>query len=155
MPQRSMHSPVGDLTVSEENGTIVSLDWGWGAEQSRTPLLDRAVALLERYFDGDLRAFDLPLAPGGTPFQRRVWAALRAIPPGETRTYGDLARHLGTGPRAIGGACAANRIPILIPCHRVIGGDFSLGGYSGDGGLDTKRALLTLEGAHGPAQGSS
>ncbi len=144
MPQLSLHSPFGDLTVSEENGAIVAVDWGWGRDQMETPLLLRARAELFDYFDGARRDFDLPLAPAGSPFRTRVWAALRAIPYGETRTYGDLAAALGSAARAIGQANGANPIPILIPCHRVVAGN-GLGGYSGGEGAATKRALLALE----------
>ena len=144
MPQLSLHSPFGDLTVSEENGAIVAVDWGWGRDQTETPLLLRARAALFDYFDGARRDFDLPLAPAGSPFRTRVWAALRAIPYGETRTYGDLAAALGSAARAIGQANGANPIPILIPCHRVVAGN-GLGGYSGGDGAATKRALLALE----------
>ena len=144
MPQLSLHSPFGDLTVSEENGAIVAVDWGWGRDQTETLLLLRARAALFDYFDGARRDFDLPLAPAGSPFRTRVWAALRAIPYGETRTYGDLAAALGSAARAIGQANGANPIPILIPCHRVVAGN-GLGGYSGGDGPVTKRALLALE----------
>jgi methylated-DNA-[protein]-cysteine S-methyltransferase len=92
----------------------------------------------------------LPLTPAGTPFQRRVWATLAEIPFGQTRSYGDLARELGSGPRAVGGACGRNPIPLLIPCHRVLTADGHLGGYSGQGGLVTKMQLLRHEGAIPP-----
>lgn len=102
-----------------------------------TPLRDPEVPLAEvvarqlaAYFADPDWCFDLPLASRGTPFQERVWAALRAIPPGQTRTYGDLARALGTGPRAVGGACRANPCPILVPCHRVVAAQ-GPGGYAG------------------------
>ena len=88
----------------------------------------------------------MPLAPAGSGFRQRVWQAMQAIPVGETRSYGALARALGSAPRAVGGACGANPIPILIPCHRVVAGG-GLGGYSGGAGLATKIALLKLEGA--------
>jgi methylated-DNA-[protein]-cysteine S-methyltransferase len=135
---------VGDLTVSEADGGIVALDWGWGRDQTATPLLRRACDLLHAYFDGAPVAFDLPLAPAGSPYRRRVWAALCRIPAGATRSYRDIARDAGGSPRSVGGANAANPIPILIPCHRVVatGG---LGGYSGGDGLVTKRYLLALE----------
>ncbi len=144
LPQLSLHSPIGDLTVSEENGAIVALDWGWGRDQTETALLAQARAQLFAYFDRACTGFDLPLAPEGTDFQRRVWAALQAIPYGQTRSYADLAARLGTAARAVGQANGANPIPILIPCHRVVAAG-GLGGYSGGDGAATKRALLDLE----------
>ena len=145
-PQLSLHSAFGDLTLSESDGAIVALDWGWAPRQSETPLLEKARAALERYLLGDAESFDLPLEPAGTAFQIRVWQAMRHIPAGEVRTYGALATELSSGARAVGTACGANPIPILIPCHRVVAAN-GLGGYSGDGGLATKTALLRLEGA--------
>lgn len=145
MPQLSLHGPVGDLTVSEEDGVIVSLDWGWGMLQQETPLLREAKRQLNRYFDADPAPFDLPLAPAGTDFQIRVWRALSTIPFGETRSYGDVAKSLGSGARPVGSACGRNPIPIIVPCHRVLSANGAIGGYSGEGGTDTKRALLTLE----------
>jgi methylated-DNA-[protein]-cysteine S-methyltransferase len=101
---------------------------------------------LREYFAGTRRAFDLPLAPVGTSFQLAVWRALRAIPYGETRSYGQLAQALGAGgARAVGLANGSNPLPIIVPCHRVIGADGSLTGFGG--GLSIKHALLTLEGA--------
>jgi len=145
MPQLSLHSPLGELTISEEDGAIVALDWGRGRDQAPTPLLLRAREQLQDYFDRRRDAFDLPLAPAGTAFRRRVWAAMRRIPPGETRSYGDLARQLGSSARAVGQACGENPIPIIIPCHRVVAADGSLGGYSGADGQATKLYLLQLE----------
>lgn len=144
MPQISLHTQVGDLTVSEEAGHIVALDWGWGRDQTETPLLTRARAQLTAYFDGEAIRFDLPLAPAGTAYRQRVWAALCRISPGEVRTYTEIARDAGGGPRSVGGANASNPIPILIPCHRVVAA-VGIGGYSGGDGLQTKRALLALE----------
>lgn len=146
MPQISILTPLGDLTVSEDDGRIVAVDWGRGSLQERTPLLDRARAQLQDYFDGLRTDFDLPLAPEGTAFQRKVWAALTRIPAGETRSYADIGREVGCkAARAIGQANGRNPIPILIPCHRVVGADGSLGGYSGGEGPATKRYLLDLE----------
>jgi methylated-DNA-[protein]-cysteine S-methyltransferase len=146
MPQLSLHTPLGDLTLSEEDGAIVALDWGRGRDQDPTPLLRRARDQLQDYFDGTRTAFDLPLAPHGTAFQRRVWDALCAIPAGQTRSYAEIARAVGCrAARAIGQANGANPIPILIPCHRVVAADGSLGGYSGGEGEATKRFLLDLE----------
>lgn len=144
VPQLSLHTPVGDLTVSEEDGAIVAIDWGWGRDQIETPLLIRARAQLHAYFDGGAVDFDLPLAPAGSPYRQRVWAALRRIPYGETRSYLDIAREAGGSPRSVGGANGANPIPIVIPCHRVLATN-GIGGYSGGDGLDTKRFLLSLE----------
>ena len=104
---------------------------------------------LDEYFRDGMRGLDLPVAPAGTDFQRRVWAMLRTIPPGFTRTYGDLARELGTSPRAVGGACRANPCLIAVPCHRVVARD-GLGGFGGERGgkrLAVKRWLLRHEGA--------
>ncbi len=146
MPQLSMHSPVGDITISEEEGKIVSLDWGRGMAQKKTPLLIRAKGQLEAYFDGTLKKFTLPLRPPGTPFAHHVWAEMRRIPYGKTITYGKLAFLVESHPRAVGQVCANNPIPIIIPCHRVLGSKETLGGYSGEGGLATKCNLLRLEG---------
>jgi methylated-DNA-[protein]-cysteine S-methyltransferase len=147
MPQLSMHSPIGDLTLSEEDGVLVAVDWGWSPMQHETPLLRRAKDQLDEYFDGTRSRFDLPLAPAGTPFQKRVWKAIAAIPPGATRTYAELAREVDSAPRAVGQACGRNPLAVLVPCHRVLASGGAIGGYSGGDGLETKRSLLRLEGA--------
>jgi methylated-DNA-[protein]-cysteine S-methyltransferase len=144
LPQLSLHSPVGDLTLSEEDGDIVALDWGWGRDQTETPALVEARRQLQSYFDGELADFNLRLAPFGTAYRRRVWQALIEIPPGEVRTYGQLAAAAGGSARSIGTAMATNPIPILIPCHRVVASN-GPGGYSGGDGLSTKHFLLALE----------
>lgn len=147
MAQLSLHSPIGDLTVTEENGKIISLDWGWVPEnwQSSTPLLEQAVDQLNRYFDGEIGDFDLPLDPPGTEFQKKVWAEMLKIPAGKTKSYGEVAKILGSAAQPVGTACGANPIPVLIPCHRILAAGGKMGGYSGDGGLETKEALLRLE----------
>jgi methylated-DNA-[protein]-cysteine S-methyltransferase len=145
MPQLTCLTPLGEVTVSEEDGAIVAFDWGRGRDQARTPLLMRAVAQIQDYFDNPGTCFDLRLAPHGTVFQQQVWRALRAIPAGETRSYGDLAVQLGTSARAIGQANGANPIPLLIPCHRVLAAGGALGGYSGGEGPSTKLWLLNHE----------
>ena len=146
-------SPVGRLAIAEAEGAIVAIRWSAEAEGEgeATLLLGEAQRQLAAYFSRRLRRFDLPLAPAGTAFERRVWTAMRAIPYGETRRYGELAMELGSAPRAIGRACGRNPIPIVIPCHRVLarGG---IGGYSGGAGLATKRALLALEAASPPSR---
>lgn len=145
--QWSLHSPLGDLTLTEEDGAIVSVDWGRGPPQFQreTPLLSKAARQLDDYFDGRLTRFDLPLRPSGTPFAASVWKLMQDIPYGETRTYGDLAKVLDCSAQAVGSACGANPIPIIIPCHRVTGAKGRLVGYSGLGGTETKRRLLALE----------
>jgi methylated-DNA-[protein]-cysteine S-methyltransferase len=142
---------VGALTLFEQAGTITLLVWAAGARIRNarpTPLLAAAQTQLEAFFDGRLNRFHLPLAPDGSPFQQRVWQAISDIPAGETETYGALAKRLGSAPRAVGGACGANPIPIIIPCHRVVGAGGRLSGYSGRGGLATKKRLLDLERAY-------
>ena len=147
MPVLSLHSPVGDLTLFEDNDSIVALEWGWSSYQESSPLLEKAKQQLDDYFDGKLQKFDLPLAPNGTDFQKQVWAKMQTIKSGDTLTYKDISDDLKSAPRAVGGACGKNPIPIIIPCHRVLASNGGFGGYSGDGGIDTKKQLLTLEGA--------
>ncbi len=144
MPQLSLHSPVGDLTLSQEEDSLVALDWGWGRDQTETGLLLRARQQLHEFFDGARLTFDLSLAPHGTEYQRRIWHALSLIPPGETRTYAEVAASAGGSARAVGGAMARNPLPIFIACHRVVASK-GAGGYSGGDGLPTKSFLLALE----------
>ena len=147
----TIESPVGPLTVTAAEGTITAVDFGAGGGSSpNSGVLAEAARQLTEYFAGTRRAFDLPLAPHGTSFRLKVWAAMQAIPYGQTRSYGDLARDLDSAPRAVGGACGANPIPLIIPCHRVVGARGALGGFSGGAGCDTKRQLLALEGALPP-----
>ena len=141
-----MHSPIGDLTISAADGRIVSLDWGWAKEQNQVLLLLDAKSQLDDYFDGFRKIFDLPLAPPGTKFQHQIWALMKGIPYSKTMTYGNLAALSRSSARAVGAACGANPIPVIIPCHRVLAAN-GMGGYSGDGGVGTKIALLRLEGA--------
>jgi methylated-DNA-[protein]-cysteine S-methyltransferase len=111
-----------------------------------TPVLALAAAQLAEYFAGRRRVFELPLAPAANAFQARVREAMLAIPFGAVGSYGGIAAMIGSGPRAIGGACGRNPLPIVVPCHRVLGAGGRAGGYSGIGGLETKRFLLALEG---------
>ncbi|HLJ05164.1 MAG TPA: methylated-DNA--[protein]-cysteine S-methyltransferase [Acetobacteraceae bacterium] len=144
MPQLSLHSPIGDISIAEDAGAIVAVDWGWGRDQDATLLLRRAREQLHAFLDGELTEFALPLAPAGTPYQRRVWQTLCAVPYGETRSYIDIARVAGGSARSVGQANGSNPIPLIIPCHRVIA-TTHLGGYSGGDGVATKRWLLALE----------
>ena len=147
MTQLSVHSPVGDLTISEEEGKIVSLDWGWSPIQVKNDLLLKTKLLLDHYFDNENPIFDIPLNPNGTEFQKKVWEIMITIPYGETLTYGQIAKRLNSHARAVGSACGLNPIPIIIPCHRVIGPNGKLVGFSGGEGVETKIHLLELEGA--------
>jgi methylated-DNA-[protein]-cysteine S-methyltransferase len=146
MPHISFATPIGDLSLFEEGGKLVAVEWGRAGGGKSTPLLDRARKQLDEYFDGKRRKFNLPLAPLGTPYQKKVWAAIARIPFGQTKSYGDIAHETDSGPRAVGGACGRNPIGIIVPCHRVLGSHGSIGGYSGAGGLVTKKQLLKLEG---------
>lgn len=143
-------SPVGPLRLGEDERGICSLEYlDAGAPLRPAPpesrWLAQAVRELEEYFAGERRAFTVPLSPEGTAFQKRVWAELRRIPWGETRSYGQIAAAIGQpgAARAVGMANNRNRLPIFIPCHRVVGADGSLVGYSD--GLAIKRLLLELE----------
>lgn len=149
-------SPIGPLLLAASDAGMHTIEFqdakhrvkrGDDWEQSAHPLLERARRQLEEYFAGKRRSFDLPLAPQGTPFQRQVWQTLAGIGYGETLSYGQLAARVGrpTASRAVGAANGRNPLPIVLPCHRVIGADGSLTGFGG--GLPTKRFLLRLEGA--------
>jgi len=137
---------VGALGADEVDGAVTALHWGRDGTLTDGPLYQQMAVELAAYFAGTLQQFQIPVAPRGSAFQQRFYAALCAIPYGETRTYGDLAKDLGVSAQAIGQACGANPIAILIPCHRVLAAD-GLGGYSGAGGIEAKVALLRLEGA--------
>jgi len=139
------------VVASEAGIRAIELDGAGelpGRESASHPLLERAVAQLRAYFAGGLREFDLPLDMQGTGFQKRVWEELCRIPYGETRSYGFIAQTIGApkAVRAVGAANGRNPIPIVVPCHRVIGADGSLTGYGG--GLPLKRLLLDLEARH-------
>ena len=146
MEQRVISSPLGPLTLFAERGCLCDLCFGDFGNYDDTPLFRAAEAQLGEYFARQRRRFALPLDSGGTDFQRRVWSALEEIPYGSALSYRALAESIGSprGFRAVGQANGKNPLPILIPCHRVIAADRSLGGYSA--GLERKRFLLDLEG---------
>lgn len=147
MPNLTIPTQFGPLTLFEDDGAIVRLEWE-GAGVDETPLLIEAARQLRAYDDGTLRVFDLPLRVAGSDFQRDVCAQMSAIPFGETVTYGDIARALKQSAQAVGSACGGNPIPVIIPCHRVMGAK-GLTGFSGKGGVETKVSLLRHEGAGG------
>ena len=146
----ALDSPIGPLSLVSDGALLVGLHFaGWvppsaSVHRSDAVLLETA-RQLDAYFAGQLRTFDLPLAPRGTPFQLRVWSALRDIPFGEIRSYGQLAAAIGdpSAMRAVGAANGRNPIAIVVPCHRVIGADGSLTGFGG--GIERKRFLLRFE----------
>ncbi len=145
MQRLSLESQFGRLTLSEDEGRITGLTWGGRAAGELSPALTEAKRQLLEYFAGRRRDFDLPLAPAGSPTALRVWQLMADIPYGETRSYGALGRDLALSPRAVGQLCGMNPLPIFIPCHRVVGSNGRLGGYSGGEGAETKRRLLQLE----------
>lgn len=146
----TISSPVGSLVLRASNKGLVSIDRGKAARVKGEAKAERNVALaaseLAEYFAGKRRKFTVPLDLQGTPFQLQVWQTLRRIPFGKAVSYGEEARMLGKpkAARAVGSANGRNPIPIIVPCHRVVAGDGSLGGYSA--GLPMKRKLLALEG---------
>ena len=152
---QSLQSPVGALTLLADDSALVAVLWETkeyhrdqfcpSTPAENHPILCEANRQLEEYFAGKRREFDLPLRPRGTSFQMRVWSGLRDIPYGELWSYGKLARHIGHGgaARAVGAANGRNPIPILIPCHRVVGSNGTLTGFGG--GLDVKARLIELE----------
>ena len=148
-------SPLGPVTLASDGDALTGL-WFDGQrhfargleacrEERDLPVFRETVRWLETYFAGDVPGFTPPLALSGTPFQRRVWAALLEIPYGQTISYGALAQRLGAASaRAVGGAVGRNPVSLIVPCHRVVGADGGLTGYAG--GLDRKRRLLEIEG---------
>lgn len=140
-----LESPVGPLeAVANREGALLSLGRAApGTALSRHGAFTLLEAELARYWAGEAVSFTVPVAPVGTPFQQRVWAALRAIPWGRAISYAELAVRVGSNPRAVGQANGANPVGIIVPCHRVIGRDGSLVGYAG--GIEMKRFLLKLE----------
>jgi methylated-DNA-[protein]-cysteine S-methyltransferase len=152
MPSRAVVTPIGTLGLTGSDAGLSRVLWSakgmQGAPDRSCAVLDEAASQLAAYFAGELVEFDLPLDLGGTEFQRNCWLALATIPYGQTVSYGEQARRLGLGPdaaRAVGAANGQNPLPLVLPCHRVIGADGSLTGFGG--GLHLKRFLLEHEGA--------
>ncbi len=141
---------IGKIGIAEENGSITNLYFSEAMADAKaileeTVILKKTSQQLQEYFAGKRKVFDLPLAPKGTEFQQKVWRALKEIPFGETRSYGEIAKRIGQpkASRAVGGANNKNPLPIFIPCHRVIGANGKLVGYAG--GLEVKKTLLNVE----------
>jgi methylated-DNA-[protein]-cysteine S-methyltransferase len=150
MARSVLDTPIGPvgMVASDDRLQAVFFHGGGITPEGRSPVLDEAARQLDAYFAGELTSFDLPLELHGTDFQRRCWLALATVPYGQTVSYGEQARRLGLGTdaaRAVGAANGQNPLPIVLPCHRIIGADGSLTGFGG--GLPTKRFLLEHEGA--------
>lgn len=149
MLEITVDTQFGRLGIQAEDGEITRLRWSGQDQGEPDPLLRAAATQLADYAAGRLEMFELPLRLQGPPLVQAVGQAMLAIPFGETRTYGEIAKEVGASAQAVGQACGANPIPILIPCHRVMGADGKLTGFSGEGGVETKVALLRHEGAGG------
>ncbi len=150
--ETTLDTPIGTLRLFADDEALVTVEFPGGAgpqaaarSASGHPVLDRALRQLREYFEGQRTTFHLPLRAAGTPFQRQVWAALSGIPYGETRSYADIAAEVGRprAVRAVGAANGRNPLPIVVPCHRVVGSNGSLTGFGG--GLPTKAWLLRHE----------
>ncbi|NOX40108.1 MAG: methylated-DNA--[protein]-cysteine S-methyltransferase [Alphaproteobacteria bacterium] len=153
MSSLSFQSPIGVITITRDGDDITSLSWSKTRREQTPPdeahgVLAEAKAQLLAYFRGDLRRFDLSMSCPSTPFQHGVFESMMSIPYGLTKTYGEIAGYVDGSAQAVGAACGANPLPILIPCHRVVGAS-TLGGYSGAGGIESKVFLLRLEGGGG------
>ncbi|SIN81539.1 methylated-DNA--[protein]-cysteine S-methyltransferase [Vannielia litorea] len=146
MTTLALSTPVGRMVLTEEDGAITRVAWSRDAAGDGSPLLREAERQIGAYFAGEREGFDLPLRVRAAPLVVQVCEEIAAIPFGHTRTYGEIARSLGTAAQPVGAACGANPIPLIIPCHRVLGAS-GLGGFSGGVGVETKVALLKHEGA--------
>ena len=146
-----LDTPVGRLRLLSDGTALTRIEFAnrhsTDGRRGHDAVIERTRQQLQQYFAGQRQQFDLPLEAGGTAFQRQVWRALAEIPFGALRSYRDIARRIGNerAVRAVGAANGRNPIPVVVPCHRVIGSDGSLTGFTG--GLAVKRALLQLEGA--------
>jgi methylated-DNA-[protein]-cysteine S-methyltransferase len=150
--RRHIDTPLGPLTIAVEAGALTLLEFGAlgeaaAGDSANEALADETARQLGAYFAGRLTRFDLPLRAADTPFRQKVWRALRAVPYGQTRSYGEIARDVDSAPRAVGGACGANPIAIIVPCHRITGAGGWIGGFSGGEGCATKTFLLEHEAA--------
>jgi len=143
----SLHNAFGWFSLVEQGGQITQLLWEERNEGFHNGVLKQGLNQLEAYFAGTLTEFNLPLAPKGTEFQQQVYRVMQDIPFGDVLTYGEVAKKLGVSAQPVGQACGSNPIPVIIPCHRIVGTGH-LGGFSGMGGVETKVQLLRHEGAN-------
>ena len=146
MAHTSINTPVGILSIFSHDDAINVVEWGRAPDGDTNPVVDEAAKQLKAYFAKELTAFELPLDPAGSSFQKAVCQAMTEIPYGHRVTYGDIAKSLGQSAQAVGSACGHNPIPIIIPCHRVVGANGTMTGFSGGEGVETKVWLLQHEG---------
>lgn len=153
MGQSSITTPVGTLTLSSNGRAITRVTWFRAGDDvgnaDSDPILEAAKAEIDRYFSGRLTEFQTPVHLEGSPLQLSVWQAMRTIPFGQVLTYGDVAKAVGSEPQAVGTACGQNPIPVIVPCHRIVGAGGNLTGFSGGNGIETKAYLLDLESGQG------
>lgn len=150
MHKLAMTSPFGRLVLMADDAAITRIRWDEtmaAPAETSSAVLQEARRQLDAYAQRRLRDFDLPVRADGTGFQQQVWALMQQIPYGQTMTYGEMATRLGGIAREVGSACGSNPIPIVIPCHRVVGGGGRMTGFSGGRGVDSKAQLLAHEGA--------
>jgi len=153
MGQRKITTPVGALSLSSNGRAITRVAWIRDGAPTQDcpsdPILDAAAREIAQYFAGSLTRFTTPVHLEGSTLQLGVWKVMRAIPCGQVLTYGDVARAVGSEPQAVGTACGQNPIPVIVPCHRVVGAGGKLTGFSGGNGIETKAFLLDLESGQG------
>jgi methylated-DNA-[protein]-cysteine S-methyltransferase len=153
MAKTTIDTPVGALVVQSDGEAITKVSWlepdEFRANDTPDALCTRAAIELKAYFSGRLTEFTVPVRLHGSGLQQRVWEAMRAIPFGQVRTYGDVAKAVGSDPQPVGTACGQNPIPVIVPCHRIIGAGGKLTGFSGGNGIETKEFLLDLESGQG------
>lgn len=153
MGQSSITTPVGTLTLSSNGRAITRVTWFRAGDDvgnaDSDPILEAAKAEIDQYFSGRLTEFQTPVHLEGSPLQLSVWQAMSTIPFGQFLTYGDVAKAVGSEPQAVGTACGQNPIPVIVPCHRIVGAGGKLTGFSGGNGIETKAYLLDLESGQG------
>lgn len=146
MTAKTVYTPLGSLVLNDHENHLVDLSWNPSHHHETSAVLEHAAAEVEAYLNQALKTFSVPTKfIGGTPFQQKVWKAIAEIPYGETITYGELAKEVKSSPRAVGTACGKNPLPLIIPCHRVVGEGGKITGYSGGDGVLTKKVLLAFE----------
>lgn len=153
MGQKTISTPVGALTLSSNGHAITRVTWPRSdditTDCESEPILEAAALEIRKYFSGMLTEFRVPVHLEGSALQLGVWKAIRAIPFGRVLTYGDVAKAIGSEPQAVGTACGQNPIPVIVPCHRIVGAGGRLTGFSGGAGIETKSFLLDLESGQG------